>query len=179
MERIISTLNLDFTDNDSLLTVNVMQGDALGRTLKLQLYSGGVRVNVGSGDTATLNASTNGVLVEGDLTCQIVENAVYVPVTANLTSVAGICRCVVKIVSSLGTIHTARFNLNVGSKPGANGEPEVIATSPLIDRISAIESSYVDSLTVRHIVSLTQTAYDALSTYDSATLYCIIPEASS
>ena len=38
---------------------------------------------------------------------------------------------------------------------------------------------YVSSNDVRHIVSLTQTAYDALSTYDSSTLYCIIPEASS
>lgn len=52
-------------------------------------------------------------------------------------------------------------------------------TAAELNRMEDGITAAVKSSTVHTIVSLTQTAYDALSTYDSSTLYCIIPEASS
>ena len=176
MERVYTELSLDFNDNDSMLMVNVQQGDNNGRVIELKLYDNGERVSVGLSDTATLNASCGGVITAFETTCNIQNNKVTVLVTSALTAIVGIEHCVVRITSANGTVHTASFALNVGADPAEDGITGVLPASSIVSRLENIENSYVASTTVRQIVTITESAYNALATKDSSTMYCILPD---
>lgn len=176
MERVYRELSLDFNDNDSLLMVNVQQGDDNGRVIELKLYDNGERVSVGLSDTATLNASCNGVITAFESICNIQNNKVTVLVTSALTAIVGIEHCVVRITSASGTVHTASFALNVGADPADDRITGVLPASSIVSRLEAIETSLGGYKL--HYPPLTEDEYEALGTYDSDTLYFIIPEVS-
>ena len=179
MDRVYTELSLDFNDNDSMLMVNVQQGDNNGRVIELKLYDNGERVSVGLSDTATLNASCNGVITAFETICNIQNNKVAILVTNALTAIVGIEHCVVRITSASGTVHTARFALNVGADPAEEGITGVLPASSIVSRLEDLEdmeNSYVSSTTVRQIVTKYESAYAALTNKDSSTMYCILPD---
>lgn len=179
MERIYTTLQLDFNNNKSLQTVDVAQGDDKGRVIELRLYDNGERTTLLGTDTATLDASINGVIIAEGVSCNVdaQNNVIYVIITDDITAIPGIAHCMVKIKNASNDIlHTARFDLNIEPNPAEDGITGVLPASSIVSRLETIENSYVASTTVRQIVTITESAYDALATKDSSTMYCILPD---
>lgn len=149
MDRIINEITLDFTQNISLASVNIKQGDDGGRLIRVYLKNNGVSVPVSTanGDTATLYASVNG-MITADGTAVIINdttNTVDILITSTLSAAAGREHCEIRITSGTGKIHTARFTILVGAASASADMPEVIKTADIIGRVGDAESD-IDAL---------------------------------
>lgn len=177
MDRIHTTVKLDFAENNSRRTVFAQQGDNNGRAVKIELYSNGERVTLFQSDTVTINASCNGVIVAEGVACQVIDNVVYVLLTNTLTALPGIAHCVLRVDGAQGRVHTARFDINIGADPASGATPAVLPTASIVDRVEELEDNCVRSTTVRQIVKITQDDYDSMAAHDANTLYCIVEDA--
>jgi hypothetical protein len=178
MITVDTTLSLDFNRNRSLQTVYCAQGDKLGRFIEIKLYDNGERVTLAASDTATVNASTNGIITVTEQSCNITNNTIYVQITEAMTVIPGISHCVVKVAgSSNEVIHTARFDLDVEPNPANEDMPSIVETATIFSRLAALEAAsatHVSSNDVTNIVKLTQAQYDALTIKNATTLYIIV-----
>ncbi len=144
MDRIINEITLDFTQNISLASVNIKQGDDGGRLIRVYLKNNGlsVPVSTANGDTATLYASVNG-MITADGTAAIINdttNTVDILITSTLSAAAGREYCEIRITSGTGKIHTARFTILVGAASASADMPEVVKTADILDLLDEAES---------------------------------------
>lgn len=170
MDIIATPLSLDFNTNDSLKTVCIQQGDNGGRVINVKLYNGGERVSIssGSGDSALLLASINGIVTALGTPLSITNNMVNIPITSALSSIAGREHCEIRLYTTNGTVHTAEFDLLVGKAAADSSMPHVIETADIIDDINDIQNA-LGGLSLRR---MTQTAYQNI-TPNSNTVYFV------
>ncbi len=168
MEKITHDITLDFTRNVSYATVNIVQGDNSGRVIRTYFKNNGVNVPISSaeGDSATLFASVNGIVTALGTRCNIDDelNAVVIPVTSSLSSIAGNEHCEVRITSSNGIIHSAEFMINVHPLAATTDMPDVVETADIVETVESIE----DTLTtlegnVNSIISELSTIYHTIA----------------
>lgn len=148
MQKIITDLELDFQQNNSEKNIFIQQGDAnSGRIIYVKLYNNGIIADLsGVDNTATLYASVGGVITAEGLSLIVDHetNIVSIPITAALSSIAGVEKCVIRVSSGFGIVHSAKFNLLVGESPVSNDMPYVVPTANLIDDIEGLQGDISD-----------------------------------
>ncbi len=148
MDKIITTLALDYIQNRSLQTVNVKQYDDQARQIKIKLYDNGKAVTVTSGvDTALLYASINNTATAVGDECTIKDNAVIVTITAAMTAVAGVSKCEVRITSSSGQVSTATFCLSVEPSAVTSDTPKIVSSADIFNRLSDFDKEQYETFT--------------------------------
>lgn len=140
-----------------MVTVHAKQDDDEGRAIRVALFYNGERLTIGTGqgDVARIHASTGGYVTVESQRVEIEDNRVIIPITAEMSQLAGLGWCEVSITGVYGTVHSARFNIFYGENAG-KGE------------------SLVPAPVGMKIVKCTQAEYDAMSTHDANTLYVIV-----
>ena len=142
MQKIYVDIKLDFSDNESFVCVRAKQNESSGRIIRAALYYNGERINIDStsGDTATVHASVGGVITVSSRAVTFYDNMVIIPITEELSALAGNERCEIRIKNSDNTaIRTAVFYISVGKNAAASDLPEIISTDDLSERVDELE----------------------------------------
>lgn len=119
MITIYIDLALDFTDGDSLKSVNIKQGETNnGKYIRLSLYNNGEPVDLEGDEDTRLYGSIDGVQVVSNRGCSVYEGKIIIPVMSGengISSVAGVQHCEVKISGLNGsrTVFTPTFDVIV------------------------------------------------------------------
>lgn len=145
MDNIEHVLSLDFSKNKTIDVVNVKQFEQNTRTIRLYLNYNGQPVTLDPAvDTATINASVNGVVTTFNENCEVYAHYVDVNLLPSLTILSGDELCEVKIShSSNGTdyiIYTATFHINVEPSTATSLNPQVLSTTELAATITSLDN---------------------------------------
>lgn len=175
MVIIYHDITLDFAENDSLLTVPIVQGDNGGRAVRVSFTYNGVSVSVGSagGDYAELFASVNGTATALGTYCPIIDTmwcgAVLIPITSALSAIAGKEHCEIRITSASGVVHTADFILDVQPIAATSDMPYVVETADIVKDVSDIRTA-LGGLSLRR---MTSTSFPLIE-HDPYTVYYVV-----
>ena len=175
MDKIYCDLELDFSENKSLKVIKVKQFENRGRDIRLFLYDNGREVIFDGAETATINASVNGVVTTYNENCIVVygKNCVDIPLYSSLTTLAGKEQCEVKIAKgSEGTIYTATFVLDVEPSVATSESAAVLKTTELAATLSGLDSRVTvlenDSTDVEEYIDTAKSAIiDKIDTSES------------
>lgn len=142
MQKITADLELDFQQNNSGKTLCIQQGDKDGgRIIRVKLFNNGVITNLsGSDNTAELDASVNGIITAAGVSLDVDHetNIISIPITSALSAIPGEEKCIIRVRSGYGTVHSARFTLLVGEAAVTNDMPVAVETaSDLSDRMAS------------------------------------------
>ena len=149
MNTVTAYLDLDFCESESMRAVHVKQGDSGGlRQIRLSLYSNRQRVTFAETDTAQLYASINSIAtVTGDECTIMANDDIIVPITEDMTKIAGVEHCELRITTASGKrIHTARFDLIVGAAVINGDTPGYLPSTSVLDQIAQLRED-LDALT--------------------------------
>lgn len=141
MQQIETNIDLDFQQNNSGKALCIQQGDAAGgRVIRVTLYDNGRLVELTGSDTAKLYASTNGIITATDVSLVVdsTHNRISIPITSELSSIAGEEKCVIRVTSSSGIVHAARFSLLVGPSP-VNEDMPFTDTTTIAQRFDQVD----------------------------------------
>lgn len=173
MVTIYHDITLDFAENDSLITVPIVQGDDEGRVIRIKFKNGGVDVPIGStqGDAASLYASVRGTVTAMGTYCEIVDadHAVLIPITSTLSALAGVEHCEIRITSANGTIHSAEFDILVQALAATPDMPYVVETADIVKDVSDVKAA-LGGLSLRR---MTATSYPLIE-HDPYTVYYVV-----
>ena len=143
MQKITADLELDFQQNNSGKCLYIQQGDASGgRVINVKLFNNGTAADLSGADNkAELDASVNGVITAAgmSLTIDHSTNIISIPITSALSSIPGEEKCIIRVNSGFGRVHSARFTLLVGEAAVSNDMPAVVETASIVDRVSDLE----------------------------------------
>lgn len=139
MNTIYTNLTLDFSMNKSLQTVPIKQYDAGGRVLRVALTDNGQELTLSSENTVLLYASVGNTVTALAKPLGKSDNKILIPITSELTAIAGVEHCEIRVYNNSGFLHTAQFNLHVGKASADTTMPQVIVTADIVDQISDID----------------------------------------
>lgn len=154
MNQIVMNLTLDLAENESRKSVRVVQGDAGGgKFVLITLTNNGEVVEITEeADEAKFYAGINGELIANGTPVAISGNKIHIPININCTSRAGTVNCTVRIESSSGIAHSAKFDIIVASNPAyydvpasSTGVNIYYAVDSLTSRMTAAEND-IDTL---------------------------------
>lgn len=144
MDIVYHDIDLDFSDNDSMVSVRIKQNDDRGRVIRVKCYNNGIPYDV-SASLPTLYASTDGVITAMDMLLSIdTQGRVIVPITAAISAIAGVGHCEIRFNTNvgssaeLGIVHSARFNLLIGAASADSSMPVVVPTSNVIEELNEV-----------------------------------------
>lgn len=176
-------LTLDLSENKYLDFINIKQNENGVRDIYINLTFNGDPITLGSGvypeaesfpitgqtHAAYINASVNGVITAYKQGCSIINNKVIVNVTSDLSKIAGMEYCELKIVNLSITdqsitqeaAYSATFLLNVEQSvlnrntndylPNSNLEKELQEIKDRLDRLEA-GSNIFAGIAVEHVL---------------------------
>lgn len=148
MDKIITTLALDYSQNRSLQIVNVKQYDDRARQIKVKLYDNGKAVTVKSGiDTAQIYASVNNVATAVGDNCTIEDNFVIITINSTMTAISGISKCEIRITSGSGQISTATFCLAIEPSAVTADTPKIVSSADIFSRLSNSDKEQYETFT--------------------------------
>lgn len=138
---IYEDLHLDFRENRSLQTIKIKQFEDRYRQIRIFLCDNGQPITFSGTETATINASVNGVVTTYDAECFVEDDHIDVPLYATLTTLAGKERCEVKITNPQWcVIYTATFILDVEPSVATSESAAVLKTTELASVLADHES---------------------------------------
>ena len=133
-----SDLNLDFNENRSLKIIRLKQNESGTRKIRLTLSQNGSPITLAGTETVTYSASINDTAVVANAGCTVSSNTqIIIPVTSQLTALAGRGTIDVKIALNSDVIYTATFRLDVEKSVVSADTPDIVPTSDFIAELKS------------------------------------------
>lgn len=145
-------LTLDLKDSQSFDTLILHRGDSKSRVIEIELTDNHAPVTLTSGMSATINASTNGIVVaDGEkATVDTANNIISFTVTDNMTSLPGQSKISITVTEGESAITAQTFRAIVTDSvinEGSKFEPTGGTVKQFMDEVTAARGNY-DNLSV-------------------------------
>lgn len=138
INTLYSDLNLDFNENRSLKIIRLKQNESGTRKIRLTLSQNGAPITLTGTETVTYSASINNIAVVANAGCSVSNNTqIIIPVTSQLTALAGGGTIDVKIALNSDVIYTATFRLDVEKSVVSTDTPDIVPTSDFIAELKS------------------------------------------
>lgn len=146
-------LTLDLKDSQSFDTLILHRGDSKSRVIEIELTDNHAPVTLTSGMSATINASTNGIVVaDGEkATVDTANNIISFTVTDNMTSLPGQSKISITVTEGESVITAQTFRAIVTDaviNEGSKFEPTGGTVKQFIDEVAAARGDF-DNLNAR------------------------------
>lgn len=137
-------MNLDFNENRSLKIIRLKQNENGTRKIRLTLSQNGAPITLAGTETVTYSASINNIAVVANANCTVINNTqIIIPVTDQLTALAGRGDIDVKIALNSDMIYTATFRLDIEKSVVSADTPDIVPTSDFIAELKAENLSLI------------------------------------
>lgn len=138
INTIYHDLNLDFNENRSLKFVRLKQGENGTRKIRVTLSQNGTPITLAGTETVTYSASVNNTALVANSNCTVINNTqIIIPVTSQLTALAGRGTIDVKIALNSDVIYTATFRLDIEKSVVSADTPDIVPTSDFIAELKS------------------------------------------
>ena len=137
-------MNLDFNENRSLKFIRLKQNENGTRKIRLTLSQNGAPITLAGTETVTYSASINDTAIVANANCTVINNTqIIIPVTSQLTALAGRGTIDVKIALNSDVIYTATFRLDVEKSVVSADTPDIVPTSDFIAELKSENLSLI------------------------------------
>lgn len=165
-------LTLDLKDSQSFDTLILHRGDSKSRVIEIELTDNHAPVTLTSGMSATINASTNGIVVaDGEkATVDTANNIISFTVTDNMTSLPGQSKISITVTEGESVITAQTFRAIVTDaviNEGSKFEPTGGTVKQFMDEVTAARGN-ADNLKEALSLKIDNDIYD----YINITLQC-------
>lgn len=138
INTLYSDLNLDFNENRSLKIIRLKQNENGTRKIRLSLSQNGAPITLAGTETVTYSANINSTAVVANANCTVINNTqIIIPVTDQLTALAGRGDIDVKIALNSDVIYTATFRLDIEKSVVSADTPDIVPTSDFIAELKS------------------------------------------
>lgn len=169
-------MNLDFNENRSLKFIRLKQGENGTRKIRATLSQNGTPITLSGGETVTYSATVNDTAIVANANCTVNNNAqIIIPITSQLTTLAGHGSIDIKISLNNDAIYTATFRLDIEKAVVSSDTPDIVPTSDFITELKeetqTTMANYIRNMLSAVYPEYTQLRYTADIDSESSTMY--------